>query len=67
MAQRRKKNMSDDKTRLQDSSTVRQRSRVRTYRNRTDRSKSKTFSDHSILQSPEQWEHIDEKELFQAG
>jgi len=61
--------MSDDKTRLQDHSTVRQRSRVRTYRarTRTDSSKSKTFSDHSILLSPEQWERIDEKELFQAG
>ncbi len=59
--------MSDDKTRLQDHSTVKQRSKVRTYRNRTDSSKSKTFSDHSILQSPAQWERIDEKELFQAG
>ncbi|MEN8215113.1 MAG: serine/threonine-protein kinase [Pseudomonadota bacterium] len=63
----------DDKTRQQDPSTVRQRSRARTSRNRprhrpvTGCSKSRAFSDQSILVSPEQWESIKEKELFQAG
>jgi serine/threonine protein kinase len=63
----------DEKTRRQDPSTVRQRSRARTFRNRprprpvTGSSKSRAFSDQSILASPEQWESIKEKEFFQAG
>jgi serine/threonine protein kinase len=63
----------DEKTRRQDPSTVRRRSRDRasSHRPRTGavrgRSKSRTFSDQSILADPEQWESINEKELFQAG
>jgi serine/threonine protein kinase/NAD(P)-dependent dehydrogenase (short-subunit alcohol dehydrogenase family)/acyl carrier protein len=63
----------DEKTRRQDPSTIRQRSRARTSRNRpqhrpvTGSSKSRAFSDQSILLNPEQWESIKEKELFQAG
>jgi serine/threonine protein kinase len=72
----------DDKTQPQDYSTVKQRSRYRTYsRVRTStvtggksktgtvtsRSKSKSFSDQSILLDPEQWGSIEEEELIQAG